>query len=107
MPTVRRDGRVVDYTGLENRRTERCRGFESLSLRKTSNLRVARLRLREVDENPRVRNRRSRLPEQESLSLRFLMKREPYGFLFLCLKINYLHFNPLKICYIEGETSQK
>ena len=28
-----RDGRVVDYTGLENRRTERCRGFESLSLR--------------------------------------------------------------------------
>ena len=29
----RRDGRVVDYTGLENRRTERCRGFESLSLR--------------------------------------------------------------------------
>ena len=30
----RRDGRVVDYTGLENRRTERCRGFESLSFRK-------------------------------------------------------------------------
>ena len=29
----RRDGRVVDYTGLENRRTETCRGFESLSLR--------------------------------------------------------------------------
>ena len=29
----RRDGRVVDYTGLENRRTERYRGFESLSLR--------------------------------------------------------------------------
>ena len=28
-----RDGRVVDYTGLENRRTERYRGFESLSLR--------------------------------------------------------------------------
>ena len=28
-----RDGRVVDYNGLENRRTERCRGFESLSLR--------------------------------------------------------------------------
>ena len=30
---VRRDGRVVDYSGLENRRTERYRGFESLSLR--------------------------------------------------------------------------
>ncbi len=29
----RRDGRVVDYSGLENRRTERYRGFESLSLR--------------------------------------------------------------------------
>ena len=29
-----RDGRVVDYSGLENRRAERHRGFESLSLRK-------------------------------------------------------------------------
>ena len=29
----RRDGRVVDCNGLENRRTERYRGFESLSLR--------------------------------------------------------------------------
>ncbi len=29
-----RDGRVVDCSGLENRRTERYRGFESLSLRK-------------------------------------------------------------------------
>ena len=28
-----RDGRGVDYNGLENRRTERYRGFESLSLR--------------------------------------------------------------------------
>ena len=28
-----RDGRVVDYSGLENRRAERHRGFESLSLR--------------------------------------------------------------------------
>ena len=28
-----KDGRVVDYTGLENRRAERHRGFESLSLR--------------------------------------------------------------------------
>ena len=28
-----RDGRVVDYNGLENRRAERHRGFESLSLR--------------------------------------------------------------------------
>ena len=28
-----KDGRVVDYTGLENRRTETCRGFESLSFR--------------------------------------------------------------------------
>ena len=32
---ARRDGRVVDYNGLENRRTERYRGFESLSLRKS------------------------------------------------------------------------
>ena len=31
---LRKDGRVVDYTGLENRRTETCRGFESLSFRK-------------------------------------------------------------------------
>ena len=30
---ARRDGRVVDYNGLENRRAERHRGFESLSLR--------------------------------------------------------------------------
>ncbi len=30
---LRRDGRVVDYSSLENCRTERCRGFESLSLR--------------------------------------------------------------------------
>ena len=30
---LRRDGRVVDYNGLENRRAERHRGFESLSLR--------------------------------------------------------------------------
>ena len=29
--------RVVDYNGLENRRTERYRGFESLSLRKKVN----------------------------------------------------------------------
>ena len=29
----RRDGRVVYSSGLENRRTERYRGFESLSLR--------------------------------------------------------------------------
>ena len=35
--SVRRDGRVVDYTGLENRRAERHRGFESLSLRKEFN----------------------------------------------------------------------
>ena len=28
-----RDGRVVDYSSLENYRTERYRGFESLSLR--------------------------------------------------------------------------
>ena len=26
---------MVDYNGLENRRTERYRGFESLSLRKS------------------------------------------------------------------------
>ncbi len=31
---IRRDGRVVDCNGLENRRTETYRGFESLSLRK-------------------------------------------------------------------------
>ena len=31
-----RDGRVVDYSSLENYRTERYRGFESLSLRKES-----------------------------------------------------------------------
>ena len=31
---VWRDGRVVDYSSLENCRPERCRGFASLSLRK-------------------------------------------------------------------------
>ena len=30
---ARKEGRVVDYTGLENRRAERHRGFESLSFR--------------------------------------------------------------------------
>ena len=29
-----KDGRVVDYTGLENRHTATCRGFESLSFRR-------------------------------------------------------------------------
>ena len=32
---LRRDGRVVDYSSLENYRTERYRGFESLSLRQS------------------------------------------------------------------------
>ena len=32
-PSLRRDGRVVDYSSLENCRAERHRGFESLSLR--------------------------------------------------------------------------
>lgn len=31
--TLWRDGRVIDCSGLENRRTARYRGFESLSLR--------------------------------------------------------------------------
>jgi hypothetical protein len=31
--SIRRDGRVVDCTGLENRRPARVRGFESHSLR--------------------------------------------------------------------------
>ena len=39
---VRRDGRVVDYSGLENRRTERYRGFESLSLRNELKLKEKR-----------------------------------------------------------------
>lgn len=30
-----KDGRVIDCTGLENRRTARYRGFESLSFRKS------------------------------------------------------------------------
>ena len=34
--TPRKGGRVVDYSGLENRRAERHRGFESLSLRQES-----------------------------------------------------------------------
>ena len=33
-PKFRRDGRVVDYSSLENYRAARHRGFESLSLRK-------------------------------------------------------------------------
>ena len=50
-----RDGRVVDYSSLENYRTERYRGFESLSLR-------------------------------------FLMKREPYGFPFFVPENQLLAF---------------
>ena len=38
-----RDGRVVDYNGLENRRTERCRGFESLSLRQIAQMGTLRV----------------------------------------------------------------
>ena len=33
-----RDGRVVDYSSLENYRTERYRGFESLSLRQIAQM---------------------------------------------------------------------
>ena len=33
--TYWKDGRVIDCTGLENRRTARYRGFESLSFRKS------------------------------------------------------------------------
>ena len=44
---------MVDYNGLENRRAERHRGFESLSLRKERVTYVAlSCVLREVDENP-------------------------------------------------------
>ena len=35
-----RDGRVVDYSSLENYRTERYRGFESLSLRTAAAMEV-------------------------------------------------------------------
>ena len=35
---------MVDYNGLENRRAERHRGFESLSLRKERQLRLPFLR---------------------------------------------------------------
>ena len=41
-PMQWRDGRVVDYSSLENYRTERYRGFESLSLR---NLKKKEVRL--------------------------------------------------------------
>ena len=69
---LRRGGRVVDCTGLENRRTERYRGFESLSLRKKKEAERLPFFYIRGDENTRagVRNRRSRLPKQESLSLR-------------------------------------
>ena len=36
-------GRVVDYSGLENRRAERHRGFESLPFRRGRATKVARL----------------------------------------------------------------
>ena len=60
---LRRGGRVVDCTGLENRRTERYRGFESLSLRRKGSWKASFFYIR-GDENTRagVRNRRSRLP---------------------------------------------
>ena len=38
-----RDGRVVDYSSLENCRTERCRGFESLSLRQIAQMGTLRV----------------------------------------------------------------
>ena len=61
---------MVDYNGLENRRAERHRGFESLSLRKERVTQVAlSCVMREVDENLRVRHRVA-LSQKESLSLR-------------------------------------
>ena len=61
---------MVDYNGLENRRAERHRGFESLSLRNAGVTQVApACVMREVDENPEVRHRGA-LARQESLSLR-------------------------------------
>ena len=44
-----RDGRVVDYSGLENRRAERHRGFESLSLRKEQSAWIALFCLLAID----------------------------------------------------------
>ena len=38
-----RDGRVVDYSSLENYRTERYRGFESLSLRQVAQMGTLRV----------------------------------------------------------------
>ena len=38
-----RDGRVVDYSSLENYRAERHRGFESLSLRKIAQMGTLRV----------------------------------------------------------------
>ena len=50
-PMQRRDGRVVDYSSLENYRTERYRGFESLSLRRTTFLSTCKGSLRIVVNN--------------------------------------------------------
>ena len=38
-----RDGRVVDYSSLENYRAERHRGFESLSLRQIAQMGTLRV----------------------------------------------------------------
>ena len=81
---------MVDYSSLENYRAERHRGFESLSLRKKEQsarvaLFVYAIRVLTFFQSLRFMKAPLRV-ERESLSLRKLMKREPYGFPFFVPK---------------------
>ena len=81
---------MVDYSSLENYRAERHRGFESLSLRKKEQsarvaLFVYAIRVLTFFQSLRFMKAPLRV-ERESLSLCFLMKREPYGFPFFVPK---------------------
>lgn len=67
-----KDGRVVDYSGLENRRAARHRGFESLSFRKKGTHKRVPFCIGE-DSHPRgsfIFVKASLRAERESLSFR-------------------------------------
>ena len=81
---------MVDYNGLENRRAERHRGFESLSLRKKSNLMGCSffLRMRTAFSQFFQSLRLVKAPhwvERESLSLRKQEASEFSDAFFVCI----------------------
>ena len=73
---VWRDGRVVECTGLENRRTARYRGFESLSLRHEIG------RLAQLVQSICLTSRGS------AVRIRQRPQRHPFGCLFLYILVH-------------------